>query len=86
LLDAEILADVYLAMTGGQTALALQGADSENQNSGPAESAVRRLQLPVGALKVVRADAADMVLHEQALAGIDKASGGKTLWRNPVAG
>jgi DNA polymerase-3 subunit epsilon len=85
LLDAEILADVYLLMTGGQTALALQGADSENQNSGPLESAVRRLQLAAGALKVVRAQPAELVLHEQNLAAIDKASGGKTLWRNLIS-
>ena len=41
LLDAEILADVYLAMTGGQTALALQGADSDNRvdRSGRIDSA-----------------------------------------------
>lgn len=81
LLDAEILADVYLAMTGGQTALALQGADSDNQNSGPVQSVLRRLALPAGALKVVRADAAELALHEQTLAAIDKASGGKTMWR-----
>jgi DNA polymerase-3 subunit epsilon len=81
LLDAEILADVYLAMTGGQTALALQGADNDDTVSGPVTSSVRRLQLPAGALKVVRADAAELALHDQNLANIDKVSGGKTLWR-----
>lgn len=85
LLDAEILADVYLAMTGGQTALALQGDESENQSSGPTESSVRRLHLAAGALKVVRADAAELALHEQRLAEIDKVSSGKTLWRRGLA-
>ena len=84
LLDAEILADVYLAMTGGQTALALQGTDSENPSAGPTDSLVRRLHLPAGALKVVHADGAELALHEQRLAEIDKASAGKTLWRNAV--
>lgn len=81
LLDAEILADVYLAMTGGQTALALQGDDSDSQSNGPAQSVLRRLSLPAGALRVVRADTAELALHEQTLTAIDKASGGKTLWR-----
>jgi len=82
LLDAEILADVYLAMTGGQTTLALQGNETENAASGPTQVVIRRLQLPVGALRVVSADSAELLLHEQQLAMIDKASGGKTLWRD----
>jgi DNA polymerase-3 subunit epsilon len=85
LLDAEILADVYLAMTGGQTALALQEGDSDNQSSGPAESAVRRLDLPAGALKVMYAGEAELALHEQRLTELDKASSGKTLWRSRLA-
>ncbi|MDB6062875.1 MAG: dnaQ [Verrucomicrobiaceae bacterium] len=85
LLDAEILADVYLAMTGGQTALALQGEESENQSSGPTESVIRKLDLPLHALKVVRANQVELALHDQNLMTIDKASGGKTLWRSKVA-
>lgn len=82
LLDAEILADVYLAMTGGQTALALAGAEAEagTQASGAAE-VIRRLEATRPPLRVVRASAAELEAHEQRLQEIDKASGGKTLWR-----
>lgn len=79
LLDAQILCDVYLAMTGGQTALIL-GEDSEtslHSTVEPVAAAVRT----VGALRVVRATEEELNAHERVLTLIDKASGGKTLWR-----
>lgn len=80
LLDAEILADVYLAMTGGQTALALS-AETE-AGGGQADVSIRRLAVDRAALTVIRANAEELGAHEQRLLDIDKASGGKTLWRN----
>lgn len=81
LLDAEILADVYLAMTGGQTALAL--ANSEGEGSSDAQQAVeiRRSQIPVAALKVVHATANELAAHMLQLELLDKKSSGKTLFK-----
>jgi len=81
LLDAEILADVYLAMTGGQTALALAGAETESAGQGPGDVSIRRLSIDRAALAVIRANAEELGAHEQRLLDIDKASGGKTLWQ-----
>lgn len=81
LLDAEILADVYLLMTGGQTALELASTEAEDRNSAGGGTGVRRLDPQRPALRVIRADAAELEAHEQRLASIDKASGGGTMWR-----
>jgi DNA polymerase-3 subunit epsilon len=74
LLDAQILADVYLAMTGGQVSLHLGG--EEHVETGLRREAVRRLSIPTGRLSVVRATADELAAHEARLAAIDKASGG----------
>ncbi|MDP5254833.1 MULTISPECIES: DNA polymerase III subunit epsilon [unclassified Vibrio] len=73
LLDAEILADVYLMMTGGQTALQFSGQDQQGEASG-----VRRLQERKN-LKVLHASADELDLHQQRLDLIEK--GGVCLWR-----
>jgi DNA polymerase-3 subunit epsilon len=78
LLDARILADVYLAMTGGQSALAL---DEGARNALEEAVAVLPVERRAGALPVIEPSAAEMAAHEQLLVIIDKASGGKTLWR-----
>ena len=80
LLDAEILADVYLAMTGGQKALRLD-ADEELDNPGDQGTGIRRLSSGRPSLRVIRADDRELVLHEQRLEAIAKASGGKVVWR-----
>ncbi len=79
LLDAEILADVYLAMTGGQVTLSLDGT-SEGDGRDDA------LQLPPldpdrPRLPVPRATDAELAAHAARLEAIDKASGGRCLWR-----
>ena len=79
LLDARILAEVYLAMTGGQANLILSG-DSDasaarvhlNRTSRPAECS---------RIAVVAANAEELAAHEHVLSLLDKASGGKTMWR-----
>jgi DNA polymerase-3 subunit epsilon len=78
LLDARILADVYLAMTGGQSALALDDAAR-----GALEQAVlaQPISRVAGSLPVIAATEAELAAHEKLLAIIDKASGGKTVWR-----
>jgi len=76
LLDAELLADVYLAMTGGQAALGLDvGAPAGRDGASAAAGAGRR-----GAIPVVRADAAEVSAHEERLAAIAAASGKGCLW------
>jgi DNA polymerase-3 subunit epsilon len=80
LLDAQILSDVYLAMTGGQTALIL-GDETEtglHVTFEPVSMAAR----PVGGLRVVRATEEELTAHERVLLLIDKISGGRTLWKN----
>lgn len=79
LLDAEILADVYLAMTGGQTALFQDSAEAAKTGAVPAE--VRRLAANRPPLLVVRASDAERAAHLAWLEEIDKASGGKCLWK-----
>ncbi len=78
LLDAQILLDVYLAMTGGQTALVL-GEVTEIHVSVSHEPAAAAQ--PRGVLRVVRASDDELAAHERVLGAIDKVSGGKTVWR-----
>ncbi|MGP7972928.1 DNA polymerase III subunit epsilon [Proteus mirabilis] len=78
LLDAEILADVYLAMTGGQTALAfsMEGEPSEEQKGDD----IQRIVRPVRGLRVIKASAEELVEHEARLDLVVK-KGGHCLWR-----
>lgn len=77
LLDSEILADVYLAMTGGQTALMLAAEENRNSDSGIENSRVRTDR---PALKVLRASSEEINLHQQKLAEISKKSGQDLSW------
>jgi DNA polymerase-3 subunit epsilon len=79
LLDARLLADVYLAMTGGQGALTLE-ADSGGQ--GQAVAAFARVDRDSIRIPVIRATAEELVAHERALDVVAKAAGGKVLFRN----
>jgi DNA polymerase-3 subunit epsilon len=83
LLDARILADVYLAMTGGQGALAL----AETTASGGADGGrtVRALVRPSVPLVVITATEPELAAHAVMLAVIAKASGGRCLWPMPPA-
>jgi len=81
LLDAEILADVYLAMTGGQTSLSLAGNGAEGDGSGRATaSAIRRLAAERGLTRVIRATDAEIEAHVARLAVIEKSAGAPALW------
>lgn len=78
LLDAELLAEVYLAMTGGQAALAL---DPTRNVRGGARAARATGAAPTVALTVIEPHADELSAHRRALEAIDKASGGRCLWR-----
>ncbi|MCP8465636.1 DNA polymerase III subunit epsilon [Pseudomonas sp. ZM23] len=81
LLDAEILADVYLAMTGGQTSLSLAGNGADVDGSGRAQaSAIRRLAAGRAATRVIRASEEELAAHMARLAVIEKSAGGPSLW------
>lgn len=77
LLDADLLLEVYLAMTGGQGALIL---DEESEQPGH-KTVVRRAVRPDGPLRVLRATEEERQAHDALLQVLDKASGGKTAWR-----
>ena len=81
LLDARLLAEVYLAMTGGQALLVL-GAELETP--GGALSPVPRRER-AERIVVLRASEEELSAHERLLALIDKASGGGTVWRGAAA-
>ncbi len=82
LLDARILADVYLAMTGGQVTLALSRSASGSAAVGAGE--VRALVRPPAPLRVICATEQELRAHRDMLAVIAKSSGGRCLW--PTAG
>ena len=79
LLDARLLAEVYLAMTGGQATLIL-GADLDPARSGGRLGAPSRLADTVR-IAVVAATEEEMAAHEHVLDLLDRASGGNTVWR-----
>ena len=75
LLDAELLADVYLAMTGGQVDLCLDLATDANGADGEVISG-----LDFSRLRVMKATSEELAAHEQRLAAIEEKAG-SCLWR-----
>lgn len=73
LLDAELLAEVYMAMTRGQNSLMMELLDDDGTADGGT------LAAPTQPLRVLRADADELGAHEAYLAAL--ADGGKCLWR-----
>jgi DNA polymerase III subunit epsilon len=80
LLDARILADIYLAMTGGQSLLALDEAARERSGLARAASQAPATLRPSEALRVVEATAEELAAHAELAALLDKSSGGCCLW------
>ena len=78
LLDAGLLAEVYIRMTRGQDSLVIDAGDAMM-----AEMAARPIDFSRLALVVIAADADDLAGHAAMLAEIDKASGGHVVWRMP---
>ncbi|WP_310564833.1 DNA polymerase III subunit epsilon [Hydrogenophaga sp.] len=76
LLDAELLADVYINMTRGQDALLIEAGDNSTPGVVVEQVDLSRFELPV-----LRANEQELQAHETALADLDKACKGKTLWR-----
>jgi DNA polymerase-3 subunit epsilon len=80
LLDAGLLAEVYIRMTRGQDSLVI-----DDLHGGPAESTLAAADFSIYALPVIEPSADELAAHDAVLAALDKASGGKTVWRRPMA-
>ena len=80
LLDAGLLAEVYIRLTRGQDSLVIDAGDEGRQ-----QVQVAAVDLSAYALPVLAASAEEVAAHEAMLAELDKASGGKTIWRQTVA-
>ncbi len=78
LLDAQILADVFLMMTGGQTAMAFS-VEGENQQA-QGEATIQRVVRRANSLRVVLASDEEVMAHESRLDLVQK-KGGSCLWR-----
>lgn len=82
LLDAGLLAEVYIRMTRGQNSLVIDAGETSAAQAALEAVDFSRLDLPV-----VFASDAEAAAHVIVLAELDKASSGKTVWRQlaPVA-
>ena len=76
LLDAELLADVYINMTRGQDALLMEVEGNDAATVSSERTDLSRFQLPV-----IAASAQEITQHEDVLTQLDKSSSGKTVWR-----
>jgi DNA polymerase-3 subunit epsilon len=77
LLDAELLADVYINMTRGQEALLIDAGDAPTDT----QSVKVQVDLSTYVLSVLPANAQELAAHDEVLTQLDKSSGGKTVWR-----
>ncbi|MEY4426327.1 MAG: hypothetical protein RL535_625 [Pseudomonadota bacterium] len=76
LLDAELLADMYINLTRGQDALLIDASASQNADGSEVQA-----DLSMFKLDVLLANEQENAAHEDVLNQIDKASKGKTMWR-----
>lgn len=76
LLDAGLLAEVYIRMTRGQNSLVIDGMESEG-----GEAELQSIDFSAFELPVITASEAELAAHATVLGELDKASGGKTVWR-----
>jgi DNA polymerase-3 subunit epsilon len=79
LLDAEILADVYLLMTGGQVDLMLDVGGGENSDQGLHSPS--RLDADRAPLRVIKANDQELELHQRKLDEIEQQAGQPSVWR-----
>lgn len=80
LLDAGLLAEVYIRMTRGQNVLVIDATDTDGTDQDVASIDFSAFTLPV-----LLATSEELEAHEAMLVDLDKASGGKALWRAAVA-
>jgi DNA polymerase-3 subunit epsilon len=80
LLDAGLLAEVYIRMTRGQNSLVIDSTESANDGL-----VIAAIDFGSFVLPVIAANDSEAAAHDVVLAELDKASGGKTKWRNLMA-
>lgn len=80
LLDAELLADVYLTMTGGQTNLGLDSSGGQSL-SGASVAAIQRLGASRAQTRIIKATDEELAAHEARLSEIEKSAGSLPLWK-----
>ncbi|CAN5273900.1 DNA polymerase III subunit epsilon [soil metagenome] len=92
LLDAELLADVYIRLTRGQDALLMDDASEDaaangggNQHGSSGDVRLAAVDLSQFTLTVIRASEDEISAHLSALADLDKACGGKRLWQEAAS-
>ena len=76
LLDAELLADVYLSMTRGQNSMWMDAEEDVSEGGGLLE------QVALAEIAVLKATIEELAEHESLLGGLDKAVKGDCVWRN----
>jgi DNA polymerase-3 subunit epsilon len=76
LLDAGLLAEVYIRLTRGQDSLVIDAGDLSE-----AQAALKPVDFSLLDLRVIKADDAEEMAHAALLRELDKESGGKTIWR-----
>ena len=81
LMDAELLAEVYINMTRGQDALLIE-AEDETGNEGQGALDVAAIDLRSFDLPVIQPTPEEAEAFDKALQDLDKASGGKSLWKS----
>lgn len=82
LLDAELLAEVYLAMTGGQTLLPFVVGEEDTASEQKSVFKSTKIACAKSKLCVISATGEELASHEKMLSNIDKESGG-AIWRKP---
>ena len=80
LLDAGLLAEVYIRMTRGQDSLVIDDTQAPS-----ADQPVHAIDLSAFALPVLAPNDEEIAAHEALLSALDKASNGKTVWRRSMA-
>jgi DNA polymerase-3 subunit epsilon len=78
LIDANLLAEVYIRLTRGQDSLVM---DMTEERGTDAAKLAGPIDLSAFVLPVLAASDAELADHDRVLGEIDKASGGKTIWR-----
>lgn len=79
LLDAELLAEVYIRLTRGQDSLVIDDNSSHSNEQG--EYQLEAIDLSRFELPVLRPSEAELLAHEKVLTELDKSSGGKRIWQ-----
>ncbi len=85
LLDSNLLAEVYIRMTRGQNSLVIDDEKGSEEQVEQIDEDQAAIDLSTFVLPVLRAAEAEQSAHDKMLAELDKASGGKTIWRQMLA-